>query len=353
MPSTGLTVALIKALGGGDMSEIKDLIDESTFSPAQIQQIVRSGKAREYFSVGDEIIIPYTNYAGSAPVYFDMPFVVVHIGDAYDQDDVKHENALWLTSRYAESEEIPFDASEGVTVDLSSEPTAVEGWHYWGASGTTYTALNLETGATIPTTYDSIMKCKMNSLDIARYGYNRWSMSAYRQWLNSDANKNDNWWTSQHDGDVAPSTTYTNKPGWLRGFTEAWKSVFKPVKVQTACNTVTDGGVTDVTYDKFFLPSLEQMYGNPQAAGVEGDYWEYCKDETGLDAPSNGSNTDTNDARKIPSVATGTSSSVYVRLRSAYRGSSNGTWLVSSAGYLYGGSYAYGAARSQPACVIY
>ena len=121
--------------------------------------------------------------------------------------------------------------------------------------------------------------------------------------------------------------------------------------MQTAANTVTDGGVTDVTYDKFFLPSLEQVYGSPQAAGVEGDYWEYWKNVTGLDEPSNGSSTNTNDARKVKAVNAPNGSAAYCRLRSAYGGHYY-VWTVYAAGYLSNYS-AYYAHRALPACVIY
>lgn len=322
--------------------------------PEEIQKLVADGKAKSTFNIGDVIYIPWTNYTPSTPVVYQFPFVVVHIGDVYDQNDVVHHDALWLMAMYAEPEEIVFDAAEDTVVDLSTESNALEGWYYWGLTGTDYTELQLSTGDAIPTTYDSVHKCAINNLSVLRYGYNRWRDSAYRQWLNSDAAKNANWWTSQHEGDIAPTNTYTNKPGWLYGFENRWLDVIKPVKVQTACNTVTDGGVTDVTYDRFFLPSLEQMYGNPLAAGVEGDYWEYWKEETGLDAPSNGSSNDTNEARKIPSVVNyPRGSAVPCRLRSASRGSGYSVWSVSTGGYLSYGTAAYGAFRSLPACVIY
>lgn len=322
--------------------------------PDKIQAIVAAGKAREYFDIGDVIYIPWTNYTPSTPVVYQFPFVVVHIGDAYDENDVLHEDALWLMAMYAEPEEITFDAVEDTVVNLTEEPNALAGWYYWGLTGTDqYTELNLAEGAAIPTSYDSVHKCAINNLGVLRYGYNRWRDSAYRQWLNSDAAKNANWWTEQHEGDKAPTTTYTNKPGWLYGFEKRWLDVIKPVKVQTAANTVTDGGVTDVTYDRFFLPSLEQMYGSPQAAGVEGEYWEYWKEETGLEAPSNGSSSDTNDSRKIPSVVNyPKGSAVYCRLRSAYRGYGSAVWNVNTAGYLYGGN-ANNSYRGLPACVIY
>lgn len=335
------------------MLGIYDGIQPSVMNPEAIQAIVANEEAKKYFNIGDVIYIPWTNYTPSTPVVYQFPFVVVHIGDVYDQNNVLHHDALWLMAMYAEPEEIVFDAAEDTVVDLSTEPNALEGWYYWGLTGTDYTELQLSTGDAIPTTYDSVHKCAINNLSVLRYGYNRWRDSAYRQWLNSDAAKNANWWTSQHEGDIAPTSTYTNKPGWLYGFENRWLDVIKPVKVQTACNTVTNGGVTDITYDRFFLPSLEQMYGNPQAAGVEGDYWEYWKEETGLDAPSNGSSSDPNEARKIPSVVNyPRGSAVHCRLRSAYRGNGHYVWYVYTGGYLIN-YYAYSAHRSLPACVIY
>lgn len=322
-------------------------------SPAALQAMCASGAIGEVLNVGDIVYIPWTNNTPSTPVTYQFPFVVVQIADCYDEYDQLHKNALWLMAMYGEPEEIPFDAAESTTVDLTEEPNALAGWYYWGLTGSsTYTKIEVSAGDALPTTYDGIRKCGINDLNVLRYGYNRWSHSAYRQWLNSDAEKNAGWWEAQHTGDVAPTSTYTNKPGWLNGFTSDWKAIFKPVKVQTSCNTVTDGGVTDTTYDKFFLPSLEQMYGSPQASGVEGNYWPYWKTATGLESPSNGSSSDTNDARKIPSIANTSGAAVYLRLRSAYRGGSSNVWVVTAAGYL---SYysAYVAYRSQPACVIY
>lgn len=342
-------VAIVKALGGSGGGGG----GSSTVNPKQLQAIVAAGKAKGNFNIGDVIYIPWTNYTPETPVMYQFPFVVAHIGDVYDQNDVLHKDALWLMAMYAEPEEMVFDAPEDTVVDLTQEPNALADWYYWGLTGTSYTELQLETGAAIPTTYDSVHKCAINNLNILRYGYNRWKDSAYRQWLNSMAAKNANWWTSQHTGDVAPADTYTNKPGWLYGFEDRWLNIIKPVKVQTATNTVTDGGVTDVTYDRFFLPSLEQMYGVPEADGVEGDYWEYWKEETGLNEPSNGSFSDKNDARKIPSVANyPRGSAVNCRARSAYRGSANYAWFVYTGGYLHYNN-AYAANRSLPACVIY
>lgn len=112
-----------------------------------------------------------------------------------------------------------------------------------------------------------------------------------------------------------------------------------------ARNTVTDGGGIDVMYDKFFLPSIEEMYGAPQLAGAEGEYFEYWKQKTGLDAPTNSAN----NGRIITGLENGTAQNC--RLRSAYRGGVGAAWFVNTAGYLgyYG---AYSAYRCAPACVI-
>ena len=344
-------VPMAKGDGTWEWAGVKGMI--TIQDPAALQRLAASGQAGKILEVGDIIYIPWTNYTPSTPVQIQFPFVVVNIADCYDENGVKHENAVWLQAMYAQPEEIPFDAAEDTAVDLSTEPNALEGWYYWGKTGDTYTKITADVGDALPTTYDSVHKCGINDVNVLKYGYNRWKDSAYRQWLNSDAAKNANWWTSQHTGDVAPTTTYTNKPGWLYGFSQEWLDIIKPVKVQTSCNTVTDGGVTDVTYDKFFLPSLEEIYGNPQIADVEGPYWPWWKERTGLESPSNGSSSDTNDARKIPQVTQAPKgSAVSCLLRSASRGHSNVVWSVYSAGYL-SSYYAYSAARAFPACVIY
>ena len=86
---------------------------------------------------------------------------------------------------------------------------------------------------------------------------------------------------------------------------------------------------------------------------MEGHYWPWWKDATGLDAPSNGTSTDTNPARMIPNVVQAPrGAAVNCRLRSASRGYSYLTWIVNYAGYL-NNSNASSASRGLPACVIY
>ena len=120
---------------------------------------------------------------------------------------------------------------------------------------------------------------------------------------------------------------------------EGLKAILKPVKVVTYCNTV-DGDDkaqgSDITYDKVFLPSLEQMYAKTQIAG-EGNVHEYWKRVAGTSEPIEW-------YKPFPTYihygAGNNTSACHVRLRSAYRGYSCYPWLVSASGYVgnYGAS---------------
>lgn len=188
----------------------------------------------------------------------------------------------------------------------------------------------------------------LNSTQEMAYGWNRWSTSALRQYLNSDATVG-NWWTAQDEWDIAPDQL-TTKRGFLSGCPESFVEALKEVKVITYPNTVTDdtgGNTPDITYDRVFIPSLEQIYVNPQKSG-EGEYHEYWKRRSGSSTPLAQYST-------TPSMITyaveNHTSPQTVRLRSAVRGYAYSAWYVSSSGgvYSYGASSAY---RFAPLVVI-
>ena len=93
----------------------------------------------------------------------------------------------------------------------------------------------------------------LNSMQETGYGCNRWKNSAARQWLNSTQPKG-RWWAKQDDWDIAPDQLAT-KDGFLCGMPSDMLATLKTVKVTTLANTVNDGGVTDITYDRVFLAS--------------------------------------------------------------------------------------------------
>ena len=168
--------------------------------------------------------------------------------------------------------------------------------------------------------------------------------------MNSAAGIN-KWWSPQHEGDVAPTQLSTIR-GFMANLDKDFLTVINPVKVQTACNTATDDGVTDITYDRFFLQLVEEVYGVPEATDVEGPYFPYWKQVTGLNEPSNGSKANTNDARMIRQLNNPNGNAATVRLRSALRGNSSNAWYMYAGGYLSTLAAANYSCAALPACVI-
>jgi hypothetical protein len=122
----------------------------------------------------------------------------------------------------------------------------------------------------------------------------------------------------------------------------------RTVKVTTVKNNPTYTGEVGVTYDKVFLPSLEEMYVNPQSAG-EGSYYPVMKATSGLGTPMAQYGT-------YPKIITyaleNHASAQYVRLRSASVGIACNAWFVSSSGLVVNYGSASHAYRACPVCVI-
>lgn len=186
----------------------------------------------------------------------------------------------------------------------------------------------------------------LNSTQEMAYGWNRWKTSALRQYLNSEAAKGA-WWTAQDEWDVAPDQL-KDKAGFLSGCSADFLSALQIVKVTTFANTVNDGGGEDTTYDRVFIPSMEQMYCAPQIKG-EGTYLEYWKQRSGATAPLAQWGTYPN---IITYAVENHTSPQNVRLRSASRGNAYYAWYVNSSGNVHYGGYASSATRFAPLVVI-
>ena len=156
----------------------------------------------------------------------------------------------------------------------------------------------------------------LNSMQETGYGCNRWKNSAARQWLNSTQPKG-RWWAKQDDWDIAPDQLAT-KDGFLCG---------KTVKVTTLANTVNDGGVTDITYDRVFLASMSQM--NVNMSKEEGAVHEYWQRRTKSKTPIEPWKTY---PEMIRYSAANHSSPQYVFYRSANRSHASYVMLVHSSG---------------------
>ena len=185
---------------------------------------------------------------------------------------------------------------------------------------------------------------RVNAPQRVVYGYNRWSQSFLRQYLNATAESG--WYAAANPWD-RPDATVIAKAGFLYGYGAEVYNYFKPIKVVTvACNA--DSNVEDVTYDRVFLSSLEQMYCVPQFAGKEGSYWEYYKRLLGRTTPAPTSATY---ARLIKYALNAPTSAQYCWRRSAYRYYAYYAWFVGSGGHV--GTYtAYYASRCAPSVFI-
>lgn len=307
-----------------------------------IQMNVRAGMAKNLYPIGHEFLTHYT-YDGTV---YDMPWVVLDNDRECTWPDGSKHPGLWIGSKYATIEEIEYDAPEQ---EEATEAMAQEGLYYRGGNASNNQALNLSVGDAVPyNDYEHVYHTDVNNSSIFYDGYNRYSKSAIRQWLNSAEGKG-GWWESQHVGDSAPEGLSLVK-GFMAGLDAEFLAIINPVKIQVAANTETDGGVTDVMYDRFFLPSIEEVFGVPEVSGVEGAYFPYWKQVTGFENPTNGSFRDTSENRVVRKIHNPSANATFY-LRSVSTGDANYAWKMDRTGYLATGPV-YMPEAVLPVCVI-
>ena len=371
---------------------------ESASSLKEIHNIVRSGNAAKVFNIGDQIIVPWTDKAANRT--YQVPLDVVAFGNV----DVMHASsipAMFLQWHYCTPFGVQFDAKEAMYA-VPAEGLAIGTYHFnvptaWskilvgdyqftttqahtegqqfvlrsayvdieggltngyidvyanGQSTEVIASYKITTGnaGTDLGAFKAAGDTNLWSMQCANYGYNRWSKSGIRQWLNSAAGI-DAWWTQQGVYDRAPSELKT-KHGFMSGFEDDFLEILQPIKVTTALNTVTDTGIEEDnledTFDTFFLPALVNENINPQLAG-EGSTFDYWKKVSQSSTPLAQYGT-------YPQMRTygidNINTPQNVRLRSAIRGNAHHTWLVTSSGYVsngYGATYSH---RCAPVCAV-
>ena len=371
--------------------EVVALRDRIEMTWDEIRQIVEDGLAPEVFNIGDQIHVTWKDTQTN--VSYDVPMDVVHFEDV-EVEGGQTKHGMFLQWHYASPFGVQFDSKEAFyVVDENGLPAgdyyfnvptawgSIEAGNYQftitdaltegtqlvlsasntNASlvGTNVLAYASPTSSSAIGTYSissgnngtSLGKLQnagdtnINGFQRAIYGYNRWGQSALRQFLNSNADKND-WWEAQNKYDRYPFEL-TTKDAFMKGLPSDFLNVVKKIKVNTALNTVTDDGSIESTYDKFFIPALEQFYIVPQISG-EGSYWEKWKRQSGANSPLAQGGTY---AQMITNGIDNTNTAQTVRLRSAYRHGAGYAWGCHSSG-----SVAYGNAihshRFAPACCI-
>ena len=251
----------------------------------------------DMFTVGDQITVPWSD----GTTTYDFVWDVAHFATV-ELEDGSTVNGMYLQAHYCLPFNTPFDGEESGNSDSN----------------------------------------------VNRLGSNRWKTSNLRQYLNG---KGSSWFTKQTNSDVLASQ-YSNVQGFMSGFGDDFLNILKPVKVSTQCNTVNDGGGTDITYDTFFPPSLEQHFINPTSTfnvtrGVEGEAWAYWK-KVASDKEysynytvSNFTTYDLNDKSTARSVF----------LRSTNRNNSYNVAGINDSGHImYFNALAFG--RVSPACFV-
>lgn len=295
-----------------------------------IKAVVAAGNAPVVFPTGTQLVNTYTSNDGKA---YDCPWDVVQPDDIAEGETGTTAPAMVLQMHYASPDDIQFSAYQAFYVVQESGLAAgtynVKMGLDFGSNvknGTTYQftlTKNAPAGARLTGFYSApdvapanwkvyvykdqqkselLETCNvsagsagmnlgtflakangnLNSLYPVAYGDNRWYKSAYRQYLNSDAPAK-KWWTPQDEWDMKPDQADT-VPGFLAGFSDDFKLALTRTKVVTYGNTFYDDGSAVVTYDKIFLPSLQEIYCSPQVSG-EGSYWPYWKERTGAKTP--------------------------------------------------------------------
>ena len=362
-----------------------------TKSWADILADCESGNASRWYSIGDTITEPWTDTSNSTA--YDNPWRVNSFADETLQDGTVH-HGMWLQNVYAHPFGVQFShqrafckCPDGLSAGtyhikfaqawgkaLANTPyqftiaadvaagCRLTGFYYmadnepstykvyvYSADGKTIIETCVVTqgegGTDLGTLNYTTRNGNLNSMQETAYGWNRNLSSAVRQYLNSEADKN-LWWTAYDEWDIAPDQL-SSKAGYLSGLPDDMKAVIQAVKTTTYTNTVQDGGGADITYDKVILPSLEQMYINPQIAG-EGAVHEYWKQVNGTDTPYPWY---TNTPALIHYAVENHTNAQYVRLRSASRLNANNTWHVYQSGNVSNGD-AYYSIRFAPLVFI-
>ena len=370
---------------------------------AEVRSIVQSGQADKAFSVGDQLITKLTD----GGTVYDCPWDVVGFGTEKNRSG-ETIPVMYLQMHYTLPFATSFDAreafytagesglaagtyniklgwSQGTMVKDKSyqftltEPlvkgnqllgftggwdSAASGWKvnvFDSASATKAKATLAVTEGTGGTNLGTVMQGPNGDLwsfHATVYGNNDWEDSNLRQWLNSSAAS---WYKPTHDHDHIPCAdacygAYDSKPGFISMLPDDFVAAVAEIEVDTARNYISYGGTSGAptvskTFDRFFLPSLEQHWiacNEQPVVGIEGAPWEYWKRARGASS-------------KAPLwqvckpyiqyALNAKTSPQYSWVRSAYRDGAYTPFIVTADG-IVNYYYAYHGHRAAAACAI-
>lgn len=338
-----------------------------------IRSIVRMGLAPKVFAIGDQLVCNHTTYGELAwdIIGFDhdvpvdatkthsMTLQLHNVCDSFMCDAIEalyyaetelaagtynftlltgYDTAYGGGKTYQFTLTKPVPAGGQITFPWGYQKQAVDTKISTYASKTSTTVIE-----TVPVTEGSegTALTNTNHTHRMRYGSNRWSQSAVRQWLNSSADTGA-WWTPTNNYD-RPSAQVASKAGFLKGLDSDFIAVIGEVKKRTALNTVTDGGGYEDLNEKMFLISRGEIYGGNENSIDEGSPYPYYSEFSQLSAPGTGV-----DGNRIKYQS---NTAKYWWLRSCISGYGNNVRNVTPTGNI-NSSNAYNTYGVAPACNI-
>ena len=214
-----------------------------------IKKIVQMGYANQVFNIGDQLFTYWESVTYKQDirrsVLYEVPLDIVAFGDVYKENVEQAVPGMFLQWHYALPFAIQFD--------------------------------NIRT----PGVQGSV----------------QWNISGIRQFLNSNKLV-DEWWPSDMGNANKPvirestNTTSENNIITADGFVSGFKDknfldAISPVQVTTRGeNENSDNEFpTYITYDKFFIPSLQEVYGTDNYTTNEGITFPYWKEAVNTSEP--------------------------------------------------------------------
>lgn len=352
-------------------------IDKDNPSWTTLAAQVKSGSAETLYSVGDT----FTDSWNSNGTTYDYPWIIMGFKDV-ELEDGSTTRAMILGAQYLtnfsmmyQGGEAFYYAEDGLTAGTYSVNVNNTNYSFtltqdveaggklapnssrsmstvrsFKADGRTIVeSVSSTSGSTDGT---SLGTCpaqnpsgNLNAYYQVCWGSGRWRDSDIRAYLNADGEKG-NWWSNDYKFAILPSIE-SQRNSYLNGMPDDFKSALLTIKNTTYPVSAISSSSPDITYDKVWLPSLEEMYISPQISG-EGDALEYYKQLNGTSTMYQRYSTYA-DLKKY--YCNNTTSPYYYWLRSVNRDYAYGAWFVGSSGRV-NYSYASYATAASPLVAI-
>jgi len=228
---------------------------------AEISSMIKQGHAERIFSTGDEIPLPNGN-----------ALVCVGFDSCIPQNATKNPHSVTFALKYPFAF-VPFDYGKG-TYRLTTDTVVLSRKsYYYKAEDGSFKSASLKTGASIPAGvyYESQLPVRGTT------GSNRWKLSDIRAWLNSTSEANYGAIVHQLMEYLGANLPPPPLEYLTEGLGEEFVNIILQQKTPTGYPRV-DGTATEITGDRFVLPSLTELYGKKNGIHTEGTYLEAHKE---------------------------------------------------------------------------